>query len=200
MTEAQGKEKKLDLRKVVLQIEDTSIEGSKTLETPMRTAVAGAVITNPWAGQGHVDDLGPEIERVAPLVAAQLVPRMEAAMGGAEHIEAFGKAAVVGQRGEVEHASALIHTLRFGNRFREMAQGESFLSFSNTRGPAGMLVHIPMVHKNDRSQRSHFLTALMQIPDAPRADEVLVIIAASSSGRPFARIGHRNTDAQIGAV
>ncbi len=190
----------MELRKVVLQIDDIYIEGAKSLDAPMRTAIAAAVVTNPWAGRGFVQDLSPEIERLAPLLAEALVPRVQQAMGGADGIEAFGKAAVVGQNGEVEHASALIHTLRFGNRFREMAQGDSFLSFSNTRGPAGMLVHVPMVHKNDRSQRSHFLTGLIQIPDAPRADEILVVIAASSSGRPFARIGHRNTDAQIGAV
>lgn len=190
----------MELRKVVLQVEDIYIDGPKALDVPMRVAIAAAVVTNPWEGRGFVEDLSPEIESVAPQLAAVLVPRVEQAMGGAEGIEAFGKAAVVGQHGEVEHASALIHTLRFGNRFRDMAQGASFLSFSNTRGPAGMVVHVPMVHKNDRSQRSHFLTGLIQIPDAPRADEILVIIAASSSGRPFARIGHRDTDAQIGAV
>lgn len=190
----------MELRKVVLQVEDAYIEGPKALDAPMRTAIAAAIITNPWAGQGYVPDLAPEIERVAPQIAAALVPRVEAAMGGAAGIEAFGKAAVAGQNGEVEHASALIHTLRFGNRFREMAQGDSFLSFSNIRGPAGILIHIPMVHKNDRSQRSHFLTGLIQIPDAPRPDEIVVVIAATSSGRPFARIGHRNTDAQVGAV
>ncbi len=190
----------MELRKVILQVEDTHIEGVRDVSPPMRTAIAAAVLTNPWSGQGYVENLAPEIERVAPLVAAELVPRVEQAMGGAAGIEAFGKAAVVGHDGEVEHASALIHTLRFGNRFREMAQGESFLSFSNTRGPAGIVVHVPMVHKNDRSQRSHFLTGLIQIPDAPRANEILVVIAASSSGRPFARIGHRSTDAQIGAV
>lgn len=190
----------MKLRKVTLQVEDIHIEGPRTLSVPMRIAIAGAVIANPWAGKGYVEDLSPEIEAIAPLLAEVLVPRIEAAMGGADGIEAFGKAAVVGVNGEVEHASAMIHTLRFGNRFRDMAQGASFLSFSNIRAATGVLVHVPMVHKNDRSQRSHFLTGLIQIPDAPMADEILVVIGASSSGRPFARIGHRDTDVKIGAV
>jgi hypothetical protein len=190
----------MELRKVVIQVEDVHIEGGRPIDTPVRTAIAAAVLTNPWAGRGYVADLSPEIERVAPLLAEELVPRVRDAMGGAEGIEAFGKAAVVGVNGEIEHASALIHTLRFGNRFRDMAEGQSFLSFSNTRGVAGTLVHVPMVHKNDRSQRTHFITGLIQIPDAPLADEIMVIIGATSSGRPFARIGHRDLDVQIGAV
>lgn len=190
----------MKVRKVVLQVEDLHVEGPRQVDVPVRTAIAAAVIRNPWSGRGYVEDLSPEIEQVAPQLAGVLVPRVIEAMGGADGIEAFGKAAAVGSAGEVEHAAALIHTLRFGNRFREAAGGESFLSFTNVRVAPGSLLSLPMVHKNDRSQRSHFLTGMFQIPDAPLDEEIVVAIGAASSGRPFARIGHRQLDAQSGAV
>jgi hypothetical protein len=122
------------------------------------------------------------------------------AVGSGEQVEAYGKAAVVGLDGEIEHASALIHTLRFGNVFRTQAEGTSFLSFVNKRGGAGTSITIPMTHKTDRSKRSHFLTAETYIGDAPADDELIVAIAAASSGRPFARIGDRHNDVKVGAV
>jgi Amino acid synthesis len=188
------------LRKIQTTTETLFREADRSIEVPVKTGIVTAVIRNPWAGMGYVADLDPIIETIAPRLAEAIVPELISIMGGPEGIEAYGKAAVAGLDGEVEHASALIHTLRFGNLFRTMAEGESFLSFTNKRGPAGTLIGIPMAHKNDRSIRSHFLTAETCVLDGPMPDEIVVSIAAASSGRPFARIGDRHDDVAHGKV
>ncbi|GHE36092.1 peptide synthetase [Streptosporangium violaceochromogenes] len=190
----------LEIRKIVSFIEDVHREGARQISPPMHAAAVSAVIRNPWAGLGYVEDLYPLIEEVAPKLANAIVPNLIQIMGGPDNIAAYGKSATVGLSGEVEHASALIHTLRFGNVLRDQAAGTSFLSFTNKRGPAGANITIPMVHKTDRAERSHFLTIETHIADAPMADEIVVSIAAASSGRPFARIGNRHQDVEIGAV
>ncbi|GAA0712112.1 amino acid synthesis family protein [Dactylosporangium roseum] len=190
----------LEIRKAITVIEHLHREGDRVVDPPIRSVIAAAVLTNPWSGRGYVEDLQPEIVAVAPMLADCLVPACVEAMGGPDNIEAYGKTAVAGLDGEVEHASALIHTLRFGNVFRRAAEGTSFLSFTNKRGPAGCQITFPLVHKTDRSQRSHFLTVETTIADAPRPDEIVVAIGAASSGRPFARIGDRHRDMELGAV
>ena len=108
--------------------------------------------------------------------------------------KADGKAAIVGLNGEIEHASGLIHTLRFGNKFREAVGGKSYLSFTNKRGVAGSSIQIPMMHKIDEGFRSHYLTLEFAVPDAPGPDEILVAIGAATTGRAFPRIGDRYMD------
>ena len=105
-----------------------------------------------------------------------------------------GKAAVVGTDGEVEHASALIHTLRFGNQLREEVAGVSFLPFRNKRAAPGCAIDVPMKHKSAEGTRSHFLTISFSIPDAPGPDEIVVALGIATSGRPHARIGDRYED------
>jgi hypothetical protein len=153
-----------------------------------------AVLRSPWAGEGFVEDLRPGILSTAPLLGEMLVPRLMEAVGGPEAVEAYGKAAVVGVAGEVEHASALIHTLRFGNQLREAVSGTSFLSFTNKRGGPGCAVDVPMTHITASGTRSHFLTVTFVIPDAPAADEIVVAIGAATGGRPHHRIGDRFED------
>ena len=119
--------------------------------------------------------------------------------GTGDAIEAYGKAAVVGLDGEIEHGSALIHTLRFGNFYREAVSATSYLSFTNTRGAANSPISIPLMDKNDAGRRSHYLTIQFAIPDAPRSDEVLVVLGAATGGRPHHRIGDRYRDlAELG--
>lgn len=185
-----------DVRKVISFVEDTLIEGGREVLRPLRMAATAAVLRSPWAGQGFVEDLRPEIHRLAPLLGDLLVPPLMASVGGAAAIEAYGKAAVVGTNGEVEHASALIHTLRFGNRLREAAQGTSFLSFTNKRGGPGCTIAVPMTNKTekDRGSRAHFLTLEFTVPDAPGPDEIVVAIAVATGGRPHHRIGDRYQD------
>lgn len=182
------------LRKIVVSTEDILIEGGRRVEKPYRVSIAAAVVVNPWAGRGFVADLAPEIHRVAPQLGAALTPRLIEAIGGSEVVEAYGKAAVVGLDGEVEHASALIHTLRFGNVLREAVNGTSYLSFTNKRAAAGCSMDIPLKHIITDGRRSHFLTATLSIADAPGPNELLVAIAAATSGRPHARIGDRYED------
>ena len=112
----------------------------------------------------------------------------------ADQVEAYGKAAVVGVNGEIEHASGLIHTLRFGNMFREAVNGTAFLSFTNIRTAPGALVSLPMIHKSETGKRSHFLTATFQMVDAPAPDEILVAIGASDGSRAHPRISDRFQD------
>lgn len=182
-----------EVRKISTFVEEMYIEGGKRTERPITTVVVAAVLRNPWAGQGFCEDLRPEILRLAPVLGAELTRRLVAAMR-ADRVEAYGKAAAVGVNGEIEHASALIHTLRFGNMFREAVNGTAFLSFTNTRVGPGAMLSLPMIHKSATGQRSHFLTATFQITDAPGPDEVLIAIGAADGGRAHPRIGDRFAD------
>jgi len=184
----------LDLRKVVTHTEEVHIEGGRAADPPLRLLGIAAVLTNPWAGQGFVEDLRPTILDVAPRLGEVLVPRLVDLAGGANAVEGYGKAAMVGTSGEVEHGSALIHTLRFGNVFREAVGGIAYLSFTNTRGGPGATLSIPMMHKVDPGWRSHYLTLEMTVADAPAPDEIVVAIGASVGGRPHHRIGNRYSD------
>ncbi|ADZ91669.1 amino acid synthesis family protein [Marinomonas mediterranea] len=180
----------LEIRKIVRFEEETLIEGYKAAETPLRMFAVAAVVKNPWAGK-YVEDLRPIVREYGPQLGELLTAKISELAGGAENIEAFGKAAVVGLDGEVEHASALIHTLHFGNHYREAVQAKSFLSFTNTRGPANAPISIPMMDKNDGGRRSHYLTLQFNINDAPCADEIVVVLGGASGGRPHHRIGDR---------
>ncbi|MDP7550489.1 MAG: amino acid synthesis family protein [Acidimicrobiales bacterium] len=184
----------LQVRKLVTYSEEVHIEGGRAADPPLSLFGVAAVIANPWAGAGFVDDLRPEILKVAPELGALVVPRLVDAAGGGDAVEAYGKAAMVGTSGEVEHGSALIHTLRFGNVFRDAVGGTSYLSFTNTRGGPGATISIPMMHKADPGWRSHYLTLEMTVADAPGPDEIVVAIGASVGGRPHHRIGNRYSD------
>ncbi|MBW8724263.1 MAG: amino acid synthesis family protein [Inquilinus limosus] len=182
-----------EIRKIAAHTEQTFIEGGKAGDRPVTMAVVAAVLRNPWAGRGFVEDLRPEVLSLAPPLAEALVARLLALIP-ADRIEAYGKAAVVGLNGEVERASALIHTLRFGNVFRDAVGGTTYLNFSNIRGPAGVTVTVPMTHKSITGAWSHFITADLTITDAPGPDEVLVAIGAADGGRLHPRIADRFQD------
>jgi hypothetical protein len=182
------------IRKTLLQVETTLIEGGKLAPAPLKMFAALAVIENPWAGRGFVDDLKPEIREVAPVLGEMLTRMIVEAAGSGAVIEGYGKAAVVGIDGEIEHASALIHTLRFGNHYREAVGAKTYLAFTNTRGPANAAILIPLMDKSDEGRRSHYLTIQTSIPDAPAADEIVVALGASIGGRPHHRIGNRYED------
>ncbi|APH71666.1 amino acid synthesis family protein [Aquibium oceanicum] len=190
------------IRKVVDYVEDTLVEGGRPAPARLRMAATAAVIRNPWAGMAFVDDLQPQILAHARVLADAIVPRLVALMSGPAGIEAFGKCAVTGTQGEIEHAAGLIHTLHFGNVFRIAAEGDSFLSFTNKRAGPGTALTIPMTHKDSerRGARSHFLTMEFVIPDAPGPDEIVVALGASSGGRPHQRIGDRVNDMKMMGV
>lgn len=183
-----------EIRKTLLHVETTRIEGGKAAPVSLKMIAAVAVIRNPWAGQGFVEDLRPAILDAAPGLGALLTEMVLEAAGGGDKVEGYGKAAIVGVNGEVEHASGLIHTLRFGNHYREAVGAKSYLAFTNTRGPANAPLQIPLMDKNDGGRRSHYLTIQLSVADAPGPDEIVVALGASIGGRPHHRIGDRYQD------
>lgn len=182
------------IRKTILLTETVLVEGGREAAVPQKLFTAAAVVTNPWAGRGFVEDLKPEIHAAAPVLGRLLTDMILGAAGSGEAVEAYGKAAIVGLDGEIEHASALIHTLRFGNFYRTAVGAKSYLAFCNTRGPANAPLMIPLMDKNDEGRRSHYLTIQTAIPDAPAANEIVVALGAAIGGRPHHRIGDRYQD------
>ena len=184
------------IRKTLVSIETTLVEGGRAAPVPLKLIAAAAVVKNPWAGQGFVENLKPAIHDVAPELGALLTGMILDAAGGAENVEGYGKAAVVGLAGELEHANALIHTLRFGNHYRQALGAKTYLAFTSVRGPANCAVMIPLMDKHDEGRRSHYQTIHFSIPDAPAADEIVIALGASTGGRPYHRIGDRYQDLQ----
>lgn len=189
----------IGLRKVVLYRDIVVTEGGRAPERAARRASVAAVVRNPWLGTGPTEDLNLKVGQVAPRLAKLLTDRLIDALGGVDEIEAFGKAAIVGTAGEIEHAGALIHTPYFGNLVREFLDGESIICFADTRAEAGEPLVVPLWHKTHAATRSHYQTITARVPDAPRADEIVVIAAASTGPRPHPRIGDRTTDPAITA-
>ncbi|MDI5987227.1 amino acid synthesis family protein [Halomonas sp. M4R5S39] len=184
-----------EIRKIATYRETTYIEGGKRGERPVTMLGVAAVIANPWHGRGFIEDLAPEIRSGCSALGERLVELVLKEIDG-DAIEAYGKAAVVGTDGEIEHASAIIHTLRFGNHYRDAVGAKSYLSFTNKRGGPGSSIQIPMMHKHDEGFRSHYVTLEMRIEDAPRHDEIVVALGAADGGRLHPRIGNRYQDLQ----
>lgn len=184
----------LNLRKMHVTVEEIHREVGRAVEPPLKLVVVAVVVDNPWAGRGYVDDLHPDTIHFAHDLGALLSDRLVAAFGSADAIEAYGKSSVVGVDGEIEHANAMVHTLMFGNPVRAAVDGASTLVFANTRGGPGSPIVVPMVHKSEMLTRTHYHTATASIPDAPRADEVVVALGGAGGSRPFPRIGNRDLD------
>ncbi|NGO72364.1 amino acid synthesis family protein, partial [Streptomyces boncukensis] len=174
---------RIGLRKVVTYRDVVLAEAGQAPERPVRRASAAAVIRNPWIGTGPDAGLAAEQGRIGPVLARLLSGRLASALGGVDAIEAFGKAAVVGTAGEIEHGGALIHTPYFGNLVRELLRGESIICFADTRAEAGDTLTVPLWHKTHAATRSHYQTVSARVPDAPRPDEIVVIAAASTGPR-----------------
>ncbi|MHA6804535.1 amino acid synthesis family protein [Salinifilum ghardaiensis] len=174
------------IRSISTTIDETLTEGGRPVDPAARVAVVLAVIENPWAGRGFVDDLGPGIDAAAPDLGKLLSDRVVTALDAP--VEAYGKAAIVGLDGEIEHGSGLIHTLEFGDHFRAAAQASTLLPAVEKRAAAGTVFDIPLKHVTDATTRSHHQTAEARLPDAPRADEIVIGLAAAAQGRPQARL------------
>jgi hypothetical protein len=184
----------LAIRRICTVTEELVTELGAPVNAQVRRVAVAAVVANPWARRGVVHDLSPEVADAAPALAHMLTARLVEALGGTGQLEAFGKAAIVGLNGEIEHGGALIHTPYFGNLFREIAEGSSIIVFSDDRMEAGASLTVPMWHKNEAATRSHYQTIAVRVPDAPRSDEIVIIAAGASGGRPNARIGDRTSD------
>jgi hypothetical protein len=182
----------MNVRKIVTVVEEIHEEGGRAVTPAARVAVVAAVIENPWAGQGFVEDLAPGIDANASDLGKLLAPAVLEALG--EPAEAFGKGAIVGLDGEVEHGSALIHTLKFGDHFRTAANATTLLPAVEKRGPAGVVFDIPLKHVTDATIRSHHQTVEVRIADAPHPGEIVVALAAAAQGRPQQRLASLSTE------
>lgn len=176
----------MNYRKLVTTVEEVAEEGGRAVDPIARLAIVAVVIENPWAGQGFVEDLAPGIDAVASDLGALLAPRVMAALGGP--LEAYGKAAIVGLDGEIEHGSALIHTLKFGDHFRRAAGASTLLPAVEKRGPAGVSFDIPLKHFTDATIRSHHQSVEVRLADAPHPDEIIIALAGAAQGRPQQRL------------
>ncbi len=183
----------MEIRKLLVTVEETHREIGREVTPPTRKALAMAVIANPFAGR-FVADLTPLIEMGADL-GALLGGRAVAALGiEPDAVESYGKAAMVGERGELEHAAALLHP-SMGAPFREeVGGGAALVPSAKKRGGPGQTLDVPLGHKNAAYVRSHFDAVEARIADAPGADEILVALAVTDSGRPLPRVGGLTTD------
>jgi hypothetical protein len=179
---------KAKIRKIVTFVEETRIEMDRAVEPPTRRAAAVAVIDNPFAGR-FVEDLSPLMdigEELGDLLAARAV----AALGieGAR-AESYGKAAAVGENGELEHAAAILHPKLGAPVRKTLGKGAALIPSSKKRGGPGVALDVPLGHKDAAFVRSHFDGMEVRIADAPRANEIVVAVAITDSGRPHPRIG-----------
>jgi hypothetical protein len=176
------------IRKIVTIVEEVSTEMGRAVSPPTRRAAAVAVIANPFAGR-FVEDLTELIdigEELGGLLAARAVAALRIE-GAAAH--SYGKAAAVGENGEIEHAAAILHP-KLGAPVRKvLGKGAALIPSSKKRGGPGVTLDIPLGHKDAAYVRSHFDGMEVRINDAPRGDEIMVAVAVTDSGRPLPRVG-----------
>lgn len=182
-----------EIRKTAVIVEETLRDVGRAVDPPTRKAAALAVIANPCAGR-YVEDLGALMEIGAEL-GGMLGEMCVAALGirpGAA--ESFGKAAIVGENGEWEHAAAVLHPKLGAPLRKAVEKGAALVPSVKKLGGPGTAIDVPLGHKDAAYIRSHFDGMEVRLADAPRADEILVAIAVTDSGRPFPRIGGLTKD------
>jgi|SRR6266850_638254 len=184
---------KAKIRKIVTFVEETRSEMGKTVEPPTRRAAAVAVIENPFSGK-YVEDLS-ELMEIGEELGGLLSERAVASLGiPGPSVESYGKAAAVGENGELEHAAALLHP-KLGTPVRKvLGKGAALIPSSKKCGGPGVPLDIPLGHKDAAFVRSHFDGMEIRINDAPRANEIIVAVAVTDSGRPLPRVGGLTKD------
>lgn len=179
---------KARIRKIAVNVEETHIEIGKTINPPTRKAVAVAVISNPFAGS-YQEDLSDLMEIGAEL-GALLGRRCVEALGiEPSQVESYGKSAMVGENGELEHAAAILHPKLGAPLRHEVERGAALVPSSKKMGSPGQVLDVPLGHKDAAYVRSHFDGIEVRLNDAPRANEILVAVAVTDSGRPLPRVG-----------
>lgn len=183
------------IRKLAVVVDEVHREADRPVRPPIRRAAALAVIRNPFAGR-YEDDLAALVAMGAEL-GDLLAQRALAALGGAV-VESYGKAALVGEEGELEHAAALLHPA-MGKPVRDaIGGGAALIPSSKARGGPGAILDIPLGHRNAAFVRSHFDGMRVLLNDAPRPWEILVAVALTDGGRPLPRVGGLTVDAVVG--
>lgn len=185
------------VRSIRTVIEEVHADGGTASDRPRKIAASYAVLPNPWLNEGTSSNLTDFAAFAAPILAKEISNRLLSHLGGPEQVQAFGKAAVVGLGGEVEHGGAFIHTPYFGNIFRELMDGSSIICFSESRAEPNESLRVPLWHKNQAATRDFYQTVELHLPDAPHRSEIVVMGVASDGPRPHPRIGDRATDPSV---
>ena len=185
------------LRKIVVQLDETHLEMGRPINPPIRRAVVMAVIQNPFAGR-YEEDLS-ALSEIGAELGDLLGRRCVEALGiepGASH--SFGKAAIVGERGEMEHAAAILHPKLGAGLRAAVLTGAALIPSAKKVGGPGTAIDVPLNHKDAARVRSHFDAVEARVPDAPRADEIVVAVAVTAGGRPLPRVGGLTLDEMVG--
>ena len=176
------------IRKLIVQVDETRLEMGRPVAPPTRRALAMVVIANPCAGR-YVENLDALIaigEELGGLLGQRCVQALGIEPGQAQ---SYGKAAIVGEAGELEHAAAILHP-KLGAPLRAaVSKGAALVPSSKKRGGLGTAIDVPLGHKDAAFVRSHFDAMEARVSDAPRADEIMVAVVVTDSGRPLARVG-----------
>lgn len=177
-----------DIRKLIVQVDETRKEMGQAIDPPTRRAVAIAVIANPYAGRysENLDELIAIGEELGGLLGQKAVKALGIEPGQAQ---SYGKAAIVGEAGELEHAAAILHP-KLGAPLRvSVEKGAALVPSAKKQGTLGTAIDVPLGHKDAAFVRSHFDAVEARVSDAPRAGEIVVAVAVTDSGRPLPRIG-----------
>jgi len=178
----------MKIRKIVVTVEDTNIEMGREISPPTRRAAAVAVIENPFAGR-YQEDLA-ELMSIGEELGGILGEKCVTALGiEPEAAESYGKAAMVGENGELEHAAAILHPKLGAPLRKAVEKGAALVPSSKKMGSMGQPLDVPLGHKDAAYVRSHFDGMEVRINDAPRANEIMVAISVTDSGRPLPRVG-----------
>jgi hypothetical protein len=176
------------IRKLVVQVDETRREMGRDVNPPTRRALAMAVIANPYAGRysENLDELIAIGEQLGALLGERCVQALGIAPGQAQ---SYGKAAIVGEAGELEHAAAILHPKLGAPLRKAVEKGAALVPSAKKQGGVGSAVDVPLGHKDAAFVRSHFDAIEARVSDAPRANEIVVAVAVTDSGRPMPRIG-----------
>ncbi|MBK6393499.1 MAG: amino acid synthesis family protein [Betaproteobacteria bacterium] len=176
------------IRKLVVEVEETRIEMGRSVVPPTRKALAMAVIDNPCAGRyvENLDELVAIGEELGGLLGAKCVEALGIAPGAAQ---SYGKAAIVGEAGELEHAAAILHPKLGAPLRKAVGKGAALVPSAKKRGGLGTAIDVPLGHKDAAFVRSHFDAMEARVSDAPRPGEIVVAVVVTDSGRPHPRIG-----------
>jgi hypothetical protein len=184
----QEQKMKSQIRKIIVQVDEVLQEGGQAVNPPTRRALAMAVIANPYAGKfsENLDlliDIGEEL-------GGLLGERCVKALGiQPEDAHSYGKAAIVGEAGELEHAAAILHPKLGAPLRKAVSKGAALVPSAKKQGTLGTAIDVPLGHKDAAFVRSHFDAMEARVNDAPRANEIVVAVVVTDSGRPHPRIG-----------